>query len=170
MSSDLESIGPNDGIWALNPDAPAGTQLLSEADNHIRNVKEAVQNTFPNITEPVTATADKINQAANRVTENVIFANLKRDGRIATSRSGSLNITILNTAANSIIEMWTSYSDEWRETNYKTDNEGAAQLLEIGTTDTNAPDSYQVKIRVGGWISESVWVDKEEDPTWWWPF
>ena len=168
--SDLEQIGPNDGIWALNPDAPAGTEQLSEADNHMRNIKQTVQQTFPNVTEKVTATAAALNKAAGRVTENVIFANTKRDGRISTSRSGSLNITILNTSPDSIIEMWVSYTDQWRETNFKTDEQGAAQLLELGTADDDAPDSYQVKIRVGGWISRSVWVDKESDPGWWWPF
>ena len=49
------------GIWDLVRTNPLGTDDVSQGDNHDRLIKGALLDTFPNITEPVTATAAEIN-------------------------------------------------------------------------------------------------------------
>lgn len=59
----LESVT---GIWDLNAANPAPGDNKSEGDDHIRNLKKALKQTFPNINKPITKSADALNQA-NRV-------------------------------------------------------------------------------------------------------
>jgi len=42
-------------IHQLEPANPAGSDPIADSDNHIRLIKTALKNTFPNITAPVTA-------------------------------------------------------------------------------------------------------------------
>lgn len=49
----------------LNPQFPTETDALMQGDNHIRNIKQALKNTFPNLTAPVTPTQAQINKLAD---------------------------------------------------------------------------------------------------------
>jgi microcystin-dependent protein len=48
-------------INSLDVSNPASTDLLSQADDHIRLLKSVLKSTFPNITGPVTLTQDVLN-------------------------------------------------------------------------------------------------------------
>ena len=52
-------------IDSLDPTAPAGGDSISEGDDHIRNIKRSLKDTFPNISEPVTLTAEELNSLKN---------------------------------------------------------------------------------------------------------
>jgi hypothetical protein len=68
-------------ISDLDINNPAGGDSISEGDDHIRNIKRAIKNTFPNITDPVTATQDEINKLSDFVrTGNGVFASCKWNG------------------------------------------------------------------------------------------
>ena len=51
----LEIIGASSYINSLNESNPAATDALGQADDHLRAIKKAVKNTFPNVTGEVTA-------------------------------------------------------------------------------------------------------------------
>lgn len=51
-------------INGFNPAWPDGLDSKSQGDDHIRNIKAAIQRTFPNITAPVTATAADLNKVS----------------------------------------------------------------------------------------------------------
>lgn len=53
-------------ISELNPKYPATDDPVSQGDNHLRNIKTALVNTFPNIDAPVDATEDEINQLVGK--------------------------------------------------------------------------------------------------------
>lgn len=48
-------------INTLNASNPLSTDTVSQADDHLRLIKNVLKNTFPNLSAPVTATADQIN-------------------------------------------------------------------------------------------------------------
>tara|TARA_R110001632_G_scaffold25282_4_gene69539 strand:- start:88 stop:822 length:735 start_codon:yes stop_codon:yes gene_type:complete len=48
-------------ISQLNKLEPTGSQFVSEGDDHLRVIKQAVQQSLPNITGPVTATQAQLN-------------------------------------------------------------------------------------------------------------
>lgn len=48
-----------DDLVATNP---TGTDDVSDGDNHIRNIKTALLNSFPGVTGAVTATHTELNQ------------------------------------------------------------------------------------------------------------
>lgn len=48
-------------ISQLEPSNPAPTDQLRQADDHLRLIKQALKNTFPNITGPVTLTQGALN-------------------------------------------------------------------------------------------------------------
>lgn len=52
-------------ISDLDQNNPAGGDSISEGDDHVRNIKKAIKNTFPNISEPVTLTAEELNSLKN---------------------------------------------------------------------------------------------------------
>lgn len=51
-------------INGLDSANPAATDAKSQGDDHLRLIKSAVKNTFPNLTAPVTKTASQINNLA----------------------------------------------------------------------------------------------------------
>lgn len=51
-------------IADLNPLFPSETDPIVQGDNHIRNIKTALKDTFPNITGPVTPTQEQLNKLA----------------------------------------------------------------------------------------------------------
>lgn len=48
-------------IASLNPTNPLSTDTVSQADDHLRLIKQVLVNTFPNLSAPVTATAAQLN-------------------------------------------------------------------------------------------------------------
>ena len=62
----LENSGNSNGkfIDSLDINFPEATDALSQADEHIRYIKEAVTKSFPNVTGAVTATQDELNQVS----------------------------------------------------------------------------------------------------------
>jgi hypothetical protein len=69
-------------ISDLDINNPAGGDSISEGDDHLRNIKRAIKNTFPNITDPVTATAEDLNKMTDFAsTGNGVFASLKWNGQ-----------------------------------------------------------------------------------------
>lgn len=72
------------GIWDFNTSWPLGTDKRRQGDDHLRAIKLGVKNTFPNISEPVTATAEVLNaipaSLADVVTE--ILLHLEAPGSI----------------------------------------------------------------------------------------
>lgn len=54
----LESVTT---IKDLNVANPAPGDNKAEGDDHIRNIKKALKNTFPNVDKPITRTADQLN-------------------------------------------------------------------------------------------------------------
>lgn len=48
-------------INQLQPANPLSTDVVAQADDHLRLIKQVLVNTFPNITGPVTATQDHLN-------------------------------------------------------------------------------------------------------------
>lgn len=48
-------------ITQLNIANPLSTDTVSQADDHLRLIKAVLKNTFPNLSAPVTATADSLN-------------------------------------------------------------------------------------------------------------
>lgn len=55
-------------IDQLNPAWPLGSDGINTSDDHHRNTKKAVQQSFPNIDAAVTLTADELNGLIDRVT------------------------------------------------------------------------------------------------------
>lgn len=53
-------------INQLNSANPQSTDSVSQADDHLRLIKAAVQNTFPNVTGPITKTQAQINDALEK--------------------------------------------------------------------------------------------------------
>ena len=69
-------------ISDLDQNNPAGGDSISEGDDHIRNIKRSLKNTFPNISDPVTVTADDLNALGGFVARgNGVFASLKHNGQ-----------------------------------------------------------------------------------------
>lgn len=58
-------------IADLNPNWPAATDLVKNGDDHIRNVKQAIKKTFPNLNGPVQASNAELEAFRN----NIIISN-----------------------------------------------------------------------------------------------
>lgn len=57
------------GIHELDSDAPLGTESISEGDNHIRVIKNAIKKTFKSVTGEVTASHTDLNEVPGLVTD-----------------------------------------------------------------------------------------------------
>lgn len=60
----LEDLTGSQTINNMNPAWPLGSDLPDAGDDHLRGIKNAVQNTFPNITGPVTLSDAEINRGS----------------------------------------------------------------------------------------------------------
>jgi hypothetical protein len=66
----------------LDVNNPAGGDSISEGDDHIRNIKKSIKNTFPNVNEPVVATSEDLNKMVDFASGgNGVFASLKHNGQ-----------------------------------------------------------------------------------------
>lgn len=69
----VETPGPDLYISDLNKAWPAGDETRSEGDDHLRNIKEALQNTFPGAGEAITRSFEDINRSAIPGGSNTVF-------------------------------------------------------------------------------------------------
>lgn len=87
-------------IAELNPDAPLGTESISEGDNHIRVIKNALKKSFPNITGEIDWSPQDfidVKNALNNVPDgNGIFASCKFNGIEVKYGHNVSSVTIVN--------------------------------------------------------------------------
>ena len=84
----------------LDVNNPSGGDSISEGDDHIRNIKKSIKNTFPNVNEPVTATAEDLNKMTDfAATGNGVFASCKFNGTTMMYGHNVSSINVLNTGA-----------------------------------------------------------------------
>ena len=84
----------------LDVNNPSGGDSISEGDDHIRNIKKSIKNTFPNVNEPVTATAEDLNKMTDfAATGNGVFASCKHNGTTMMYGHNVSSINVLNTGA-----------------------------------------------------------------------
>lgn len=84
-------------ISDLDQNNPAGGDSISEGDDHIRNIKKAIKETFPNITEKVTATAEDINRMSGFAqTGNGVFASCKFNGTTVMYGHNISSVQVVN--------------------------------------------------------------------------
>lgn len=60
-------------IASLNSSYPTGTDFRKDGDNHIRGIKLAVKQTFPNINAPVTSSDEDLNYIAGIAADPIAF-------------------------------------------------------------------------------------------------
>lgn len=56
-------------INQLQKDSPQGGESISEGDDHLRAIKTAVTQSFPNVNAPVTATPSDLNSVGNLISD-----------------------------------------------------------------------------------------------------
>ena len=84
-------------ISDLDQNNPAGGDSISEGDDHIRNIKRSLKNTFPNINDPVTATAEDLNRMSNFAnTGNGVFASCKFNGTSVMYGHNISSVQVIN--------------------------------------------------------------------------
>ena len=89
--------GQVNNISDLNPVYPQSDDPVSQGDNHIRNIKKAVKDTFPNVDGPVNATDEELNQLAGN---NVIGDISDLEGRVSQNETDiSKNASDINSNA-----------------------------------------------------------------------
>lgn len=81
--------GQVNNISDLNPVYPQSDDPVSQGDNHIRNIKKAVKDTFPNVDGPVNATDEELNQLAGN---NVIGDISDLEGRVTKNELDIQNL------------------------------------------------------------------------------
>lgn len=112
-------------ISDLDQNNPAGGDSISEGDDHIRNIKRSLKNTFPNISDPVTVTADDLNSLAGFVQRgNGVFASCKWNG---SSLMYGHNVSSINSFGT------TGYRVNFTQPTDGFDNHYALQITPIAT-------------------------------------
>ena len=87
-------------ISDLDQNNPAGGDSIAEGDDHIRNIKKAIQSTFPNINEAVTTTAEDLNKISDFVSGgNGVFASVKFNGTSIMYGHNVSSVNVLNNGA-----------------------------------------------------------------------
>ena len=85
-------------VNSLVPANPASTDGLAQADDHIRLIKSTLQNTFPNLTGPVTATQANLNNTVSipsTLTDLGITDGTASGQVLTTDGSGNFSFTAL---------------------------------------------------------------------------
>lgn len=67
-------------IDSLDPNNPTGFDQVSDGDDHIRGIKSALKNTFPNVKGQVVASEDDLNKLTGVGTTKNLFAAVTYDG------------------------------------------------------------------------------------------
>jgi hypothetical protein len=113
-------------ISDLDQNNPAGGDSISEGDDHIRNIKRALTNTFPNVNEAVTVTAADLNKVTDFVAGgNGIFASCKWNG---TQLMYGHNVSSV------VMENLSQYRVYFQQPTDGFDHHYAIQVTTIGTT------------------------------------
>ena len=81
-------------INGLDSANPAATDAKSQGDDHLRLIKSAVKNTFPNLTAPVTKTAAQINNLA-QAGVNTDITSIAGNASTASSAQGPSFVTAI---------------------------------------------------------------------------
>ena len=82
-------------INSLDPSAPAGGDSISEGDDHIRNIKRAIKDTFPNVDGPVDLTTDEFAALKAGLTNGGVVASCKYNGTNVMYKEGVSSVTEL---------------------------------------------------------------------------
>jgi hypothetical protein len=67
-------------IDSLDPTAPAGGDSISEGDDHIRNIKRAIKDTFPNVDGPVDLSTAEFGALKSSLSNGGVVASCKYNG------------------------------------------------------------------------------------------
>ena len=82
-------------IDSLDPTAPAGGDSISEGDDHIRNIKRAIKDTFPNVDGPVDLTTAEFGALKSSLSNGGIVASCKYNGTSIMYQEGVSSVTEL---------------------------------------------------------------------------
>ena len=80
-------------IDSLDPTAPAGGDSISEGDDHIRNIKRAIKDTFPNVDGPVELTTAEFSALKSGLASGGIVASCKYNGTSVMYQEGVSSVT-----------------------------------------------------------------------------
>ena len=116
------------GIWDLDPSWPLGTDSPSEGDDHLRLVKQVLQDTFPNVQGVVTASHTQMNVPPVSVGGVMAYTGATPPNGYVFCRGQELDRTTYS-------ELYTVIGDTYGDGN--------------GTTSFNVPD-MQERIAAGG--------------------
>lgn len=130
-------------ISDLNANYPTGQESISSGDDHIRNVKKAVKNTFPNIDKPVTVTADQLNRLES-FQGNGVFASCKFSGRPIELKYAH-NVSNVEILSNSGYRVWFVQPTDGFDHHY------SVQITPVATT--QRPVTCQVTDQRAEWIA-----------------
>jgi len=75
-------------INTLDPSAPAGGDSISEGDDHIRNIKRAIKDTFPNVDGPVDLTTAEFRALKSSLSNGGVVASCKYNGTTEMYKEG----------------------------------------------------------------------------------
>ena len=118
----LETVTYISDLNAANPDG--ATDLKSEGDNHLRNIKKGILNTFPNINGEVTPSQDEINPLVG-----------------VTARAGGG--TILDSLASGTLMLFQQTAAPTGWTKQVTHNDKALRIVS-GTAGDGGTDAFSV--------------------------
>jgi hypothetical protein len=80
-------------INQLDPKFPEGGDSLSEGDDHIRLIKEAITKSFPNVDGPVDLTTEEFGKLKSGLTNGGIVASCKYNGSSIMYQEGVSDVT-----------------------------------------------------------------------------
>jgi hypothetical protein len=87
-------------ISDLDKNNPSGSDSISQGDDHIRNIKKAITNTFPNVKGAVTVTHEELNSLGDVLgRQSGVFASVKYNG---SSVMYSQNVSSVTPTGNGI--------------------------------------------------------------------
>lgn len=82
-------------INTLDPSAPSGGDSISEGDDHIRNIKRAIKDTFPKVDGPVDLTTAEFAALKSSLSNGGIVASCKYNGTNIMYKEGVSSVTEL---------------------------------------------------------------------------
>jgi len=129
----------------LDVNSPSGGDSISEGDDHIRNIKRSIKNTFPNVNQAVTATAEDLNKISDFANNgNGVFASCKFSGSPIQLKYAH-NVSKVDILSNSGYRVWFKQPTDGFDYHY------AVQITPIATT--QRPVTCQVTDQRDEWIA-----------------
>ena len=82
----------------LDPASPTGADSISEGDDHLRLLKKAIKDTFPNVTEAINSTAAEIDEAVAGYApkKSGVFASCRYNGSSIMYEDNISSVTAIN--------------------------------------------------------------------------